>query len=48
MCDDITFSRLQRETLKFMEIDNVLKRLKQQGFLDRIYVLVNDIFNSEH
>jgi hypothetical protein len=48
MCDEGTFARLQRETLKFMEIDNVFNRLKRQGFLDRVYLLVNDIFNSEH
>lgn len=31
-----------------MEIDNVFNRLKRQGFLDRIYLLANDIFNAEH
>lgn len=41
MCDEITFTRIKQETLKFLEIDKIFVRLKEQGFLDKIYTLIN-------
>lgn len=44
---EIDLLRLHKETLKYLEIENIFKRLTST-FLDRIYHLIKDIFAEEH
>jgi hypothetical protein len=39
--------RLHRETQKYLEIDNIFKRLSVT-FMDKMYELIREIFAEEH
>lgn len=44
---EIDLLRLHRETMKYMEIESIFKRLTQT-FINKIYNLIRDIFAEEH
>ncbi|CAK89813.1 unnamed protein product (macronuclear) [Paramecium tetraurelia] len=44
---EIDLLRLHRETLKYLEIESIFKRLTQT-FINKIYNLIRDIFAEEH
>jgi hypothetical protein len=46
--DDSCLHRLERETLKYMEIENIFYRLKHSESVQPIYALFKEIFEKEH
>lgn len=46
--DESCLLRLERETLKFMEIENIFYRLRHAEQISPIYTLFRSIFKKEH
>jgi len=45
---DVCIRRLERETLKYMEIQNIFYRLHSTDYVQSIYGLFKNIFENEH